>query len=250
MLLKEASESLEERVTQLSRIRDIIIHEIRNPLQIIANANYYVEMLKDASYEKASEEEKQLWKGVQTLQQGSDALKSVLETTSRLDMTELTIRLPVRLVEIIDEATTQAAHLLGDIQLDIKISDVGEQIVNCNKRMLVQVLVNLIRNATEAIQENEPPKPERIRITGELSNNREIILKVNDNGVGMEQQVVNNLFLFKFTTKIDGSGIGLHLSKMIMKLHEGSITVQSEKGVGTTFTLYLPCETTGPDPGL
>jgi signal transduction histidine kinase len=102
------------------------------------------------------------------------------------------------------------------------------------------VLVNLLRNATEAIAEKQPPDGGLIRITHELLANGDVVVSITDNGIGMEPEVAENLFTFRFTTKKDGTGIGLHFSKMIVKLHEGSIVARSRRGEGTTFQLQLP----------
>ncbi|MBD3392466.1 MAG: response regulator [Chitinivibrionales bacterium] len=240
VLLKEASSTLEDRVEQLSRVRDVILHEIRNPLQIITGANYFVERLRTTSYDKASEQEKQLWENVKVLQQGTEALTSVLEATQQLDMAQLSSRKPEVLVDILDDALGQAGHLLAGIDIAAEFEGMEDLRVNCDRRMIVQVLVNLLRNGAEAIRERSGEGKGRIDLSIEFADAHSAFVRVRDNGIGMDQEVVDKLFRFKFTTKKDGTGIGLHLSKMILKLHQGSISVDSRKGAGTTFTLHLP----------
>jgi signal transduction histidine kinase len=106
--------------------------------------------------------------------------------------------------------------------------------------MLTQVFVNLIRNAREAIKEKGLDGDGLISISSEIAAENKLYLKIKDNGMGMAPEVKEKLFRFKFTTKKDGTGVGLHLSKMILKLHEGDIKVESEKGYGSTFLIYLP----------
>ncbi|MDX1629776.1 MAG: HAMP domain-containing sensor histidine kinase, partial [Fulvivirga sp.] len=65
----------------------------------------------------------------------------------------------------------------------------------------------------------------------------QIILSVSDNGPGMDKETLNNIFVPFYTTKKQGSGIGLSLSRQIMKAHKGSINVSSQPGKGTTFYL-------------
>jgi signal transduction histidine kinase len=240
LLLKGATGSLEQRVTQLSRIKDIILHEVRNPIQMIEGASYFINKLRNDSLDSASDEEKQLWENVLSLGQGINALTSVLRTTQQLDLEEVQLLLPESLSELVEDAAVQTRHMLGPVALDVNIADFSALTVECDRRMLVQVLVNLIRNGIDAIGEANRETDGQIKITGELVNEKNILIKVADNGVGMYPEVIEQLFRFKFTTKQDGNGIGLHFSKMIIKLHEGSIEVESEKGVGTTFIVLLP----------
>jgi signal transduction histidine kinase len=244
MLLKGASGTLEQRVNQLSRIKDIILHEVRNPIQMIQGASYFVDKLRTDSLEHASDEEKHLWDNVRLLGQGINALTSVLKTTQQLDLDELQMTVPENLAELVQEAVVQTRHLLGSVVLDLNISELKGRTVDCDRRMLVQVLVNLIRNGIDAIGEANRETGGRIAITSELVDKKNILIKVTDDGIGMDSQVVDQLFRFKFTTKKDGAGIGLNFSKMILKLHEGSIQAESEKGMGTTFVIHLPISKT------
>ncbi len=244
MLLKGTSGSLEQRVAQLSRIKDIILHEIRNPIQMIEGANYFIGQLRDTSADNASEEEKRLWENVRMLGQGIEALTSVLKTTGQLDVNELQMIQAVGIEDVIQEAVVQTRHLLGSVALDINIADFDDLAIDCDRRMLVQVLVNLMRNGIEAIGEANREGGGRIEVTRELVDEKNVLIKVTDNGIGMAPETVNQLFRFKYTTKKDGTGVGLYFSKMILKLHEGSIYAVSEKGVGTTFIMHLPLSDT------
>ena len=65
-------------------------------------------------------------------------------------------------------------------------------------------------------------------------------IRIEDNGTGIEQEVLERIFVPFFTTKTTGSGIGLTISRQIMHLHHGTITASSETGKGSTFTLLFP----------
>jgi signal transduction histidine kinase len=144
---------------------------------------------------------------------------------------------------VVEEATAQTRHLVGDVALVADTAPMDAVVVNCQKRLIVQVLVNLIRNAVEAIGEKPGHGGGTIVVTHECQDGF-VALRVRDDGSGMEPETVEKLFRFKYTTKKDGTGIGLHLSKMILKLHEGGISVESQRGVGTTFCLTLPLQAT------
>ncbi|MEO6636711.1 MAG: HAMP domain-containing sensor histidine kinase, partial [Ginsengibacter sp.] len=66
-----------------------------------------------------------------------------------------------------------------------------------------------------------------------------VVLKVSDNGIGMTEEVMDKIFIPFFSTKKNGSGIGLSLCKQIMMLHKGNIHVQSKEGEGTAFILQF-----------
>jgi nitrogen fixation/metabolism regulation signal transduction histidine kinase len=103
--------------------------------------------------------------------------------------------------------------------------------------LIEQVLINLVLNASEAFDGIKDGKPSRIQLTANLNDTGKIIIRVTDNGPGIVKEAVSKVFIPFFSTKKKGSGIGLSLSRQIMKLHKGSITVQSETDVETVFTL-------------
>ncbi|MBD3315822.1 MAG: response regulator [Chitinivibrionales bacterium] len=240
LMLRDASASLEERVAQLSRVRDIILHEIRNPLQMIIGANFFVDRLRRSSLCRASERERRLWENVVMLERGTEALKSVLEATGTIDVSAASSLRPEPLVHTLKESISRTEHLLDNIDLAVEFDAFREYHINCNHELLVQVFVNLIRNAAEAVKDKQSTKKGFVHITHEIIENKKIMVKVSDNGIGMNADTAANLFRFKYTTKKHGTGIGLHFSKMIVKLHEGTISAESTEGVGTEFRVELP----------
>jgi signal transduction histidine kinase len=100
---------------------------------------------------------------------------------------------------------------------------------------LKQVFINLIQNAEQAI---EPPGA--ITIHGKIAGEYEI--RVSDDGAGITDNDLDSIFDLHFTTKPDGSGIGLFVVQQIMEAHNGTIEVESELGYGTTFILRFPME--------
>jgi signal transduction histidine kinase len=103
--------------------------------------------------------------------------------------------------------------------------------------LIEQVLINLVLNAVDAIAELKNSNSPRIGLIANLSDTGRIVIQVNDNGPGIVKEAVNKVFIPFFSTKKKGSGIGLSLSRQIMKLHKGSISVQSKPDIETVFTL-------------
>lgn len=102
--------------------------------------------------------------------------------------------------------------------------------------LLEQVIINLIINSMHALR--GIPNPE-IKIVASSAFNNRVTISVTDNGAGIKPDLMEKIFVPFFTSKKEGSGIGLSLSREIMRLHKGSITVKSKPGVETTFTLYF-----------
>jgi nitrogen fixation/metabolism regulation signal transduction histidine kinase len=104
-----------------------------------------------------------------------------------------------------------------------------------DEKLTEQVLINLLRNAVEALTGSINPT---IIMTC-VSQQNHVMITVHDNGTGMDAHTLENIFVPFFTTKTEGSGIGLSISRQIMNLHKGSITVQSQQG-STVFQLSFP----------
>lgn len=103
-----------------------------------------------------------------------------------------------------------------------------------DKNMIEQVLINLIKNAMQAFEE-QPEK--RIELNAYTSDKGRPVISVRDNGTGIDPEALEKIFIPFYSTKKSGSGIGLSLSRQIMRVHEGRISVKSRLGEGTEFLL-------------
>jgi signal transduction histidine kinase len=103
--------------------------------------------------------------------------------------------------------------------------------------LLDQVLINLTLNAIQAIEQDPDTREARIELRGYVDRRSRPVLQIEDNGPGIPPDVQEKIFVPFFTTKEEGSGIGLSLTRQVMRLHSGSISVRSTLGTGTTFTL-------------
>jgi signal transduction histidine kinase len=122
-----------------------------------------------------------------------------------------------------------------DIELETILKDTDLQLeVDIN--LIEQVLINLVVNAIEAIKDSPAPK---IVLSAYVASNFRTIIKIADNGNGMPPELLDKIFVPFFSTKKNGSGIGLSLCKQIMMLHRGNVQVQSVEGEGTAFLLQF-----------
>ena len=103
-----------------------------------------------------------------------------------------------------------------------------------DEKLIEQVLINLIKNSMHVLAKTENPK---IVIKAFLYPKGRVAIQVIDNGPGIIAEVIDKIFIPFFTTKPEGSGIGLSLSKQIMRMHGGTIAVQSKLDEETSFTL-------------
>jgi signal transduction histidine kinase len=103
-----------------------------------------------------------------------------------------------------------------------------------DEKMISQVLVNLLKNAFQSHAGNREAK---VRITANLGENNRPRICVSDNGPGIPEDLIDKIFVPFFTTRKNGSGIGLSLSRQIMRLHGGTLTVKSVPGKETAFYL-------------
>ncbi len=106
--------------------------------------------------------------------------------------------------------------------------------VTADPDLIEQVLINLILNSIKALSTATMPE---IKLSGKFDNRGNIIIQVADNGHGIPQDLQEKIFIPFFTTRKEGSGIGLSLSRQIMRTHKGGLTVSSVTGKETTFTL-------------
>lgn len=111
-----------------------------------------------------------------------------------------------------------------------------ELILFGDQHQIEQVLINLLQNAIQALEDSEE---KIITLSAFIDKAGKIIIEVSDTGKGIEEEALSKIFIPFFTTKKKGSGIGLSLSKQIMRRHKGNIQVRSTLGEGTTFKLIF-----------
>jgi signal transduction histidine kinase len=118
-----------------------------------------------------------------------------------------------------------------NIKLEIQVPEVT---VIIDPDLMDQAMINLFRNAIDALVDQAQPC---IKVL--VSENENVVIRIMDNGTGMDPETLENIFIPFFTTKKQGSGIGLAFTKQILQLHHAEIRVNSAVGIGTEFTILL-----------
>ncbi len=140
----------------------------------------------------------------------------------------------VRLLDVIERAAQFMKPEFKKTDILFEYTCTSEYLtMNADAEMIEQVLINLIKNGMEAL--SETPNS-RIKLIGTYDDSS-VKIEVIDNGPGIIREAIKSIFVPFYTTKKTGSGIGLSLSRQIMQMHSGSLTVTSEPGVETVFTL-------------
>ena len=111
-------------------------------------------------------------------------------------------------------------------------------ILTADRDLIEQVLINLLKNAAEALEDHEELEdPKQVTLSAWQNEGNQTYIAVKDNGPGIDPDALERIFIPFFTTKKSGSGIGLSLSRKIMRQHNGSLSVQTEVNQGTEFRL-------------
>ncbi|WP_062057188.1 sensor histidine kinase [Aquimarina longa] len=176
-------------------------------------------------------------KGLEVIKnQGNDLMSFVQSYRSFLN-----VPIPDKEIIKVDELLEKVKILMSqEIDFSTISFDIVKNIKNleiyADEKQITQILINLCKNAIQALKETETPI--LMFISGNTPENKKYIT-VTDNGLGIHPDIINQIFVPFYTTKKDGTGIGLSLSKQIMHLHGGSITVRSIPNKETSFSLFF-----------
>jgi len=221
-----------ERLASLGQMSAVVAHEIRNPLSSIKGFARYLEgRFEDGTDEKHF---------AQSIEQEAERLNHVV--TDLLDFSKpIALNLAdVDLGSVVTDVERLAANDLKSARIELVKHIPSEPIVcSGDRNLLVQVLLNLVLNALDAIGGDG-----RIDITVSINTN-ESILEVKDSGPGIPEDQEQKLFEPFFTTKQNGSGLGLAVARKIMTEHGGRIEVASKTGGGAAFNIFLPIQSLG-----
>ncbi len=236
------SELEEKEMEAWQNLIRVLTHEIMNsvtPISSLAStANTLLGTFEQAqpcnspSNEEALEDVKS---AVQTIEKRSHGLLTFVENYRQLTK----IPKPDFQIFLIDELFTRVENLMRP-QFEAKSILYHRAIepssleLTADPTLVEQILINLLKNAIEALEATAEPK---IQMTARLDDRGRILIEVIDNGHGMAESVLENIFIPFFTTKKQGSGIGLSLSRQIMRLHGGTISARSTPQVATVFGL-------------
>jgi len=213
-----------------------IVHEINQPLStVIANAEACVRMLGAQSLDLEGARDA----AFRTVQEGKRAAAVLQRMWSLFAKTEARNE-PVDLNE-----TASAALLLSSQELQLRRVIVRRELeadlprISGDASQLEQVILNLVTNAADAMNEIHD-RPRELVVRTERGEGH-VRLSVQDAGQGFEPRAADQLFVAFYTTKADGMGVGLFVSRWIIENHGGAIWAALNAGPGATFSFLIPC---------
>jgi len=214
-----------EKLIKIGELVNIVGHELRNPLSVINHSVYFLKMVMEDVDEKVSEYLKRIEGEIATCNKIiGDLLNYSRKRKLNLQESNINNLLEDVLTKIFfPDGIEVIKHFASDLPLII--ADAVE---------LKQVFLNLVMNAIQAM----PEGGKLILTTGWKDDY--LYVHVEDTGIGIPKENKGKIFVPQFTTKPKGIGLGLAVSKGLIEEHGGRITVESEVGKGTTFTVELP----------
>lgn len=232
-LLRTLNHEIKNSVTPISSLADTI-------MMILMDEKRHYKSIEDLSQDNLDD----IIKSAGTLQQRSKGLHSFIDEYHKLT------RLPVP-----DPTVFKVQSLFREIQdtFQSELEHTGIRIlgeeeesglkIRADRGLIGQVMINLIRNSLDAF----PGYSDGEIVLSSVVLPEGVCIRVSDNGEGIDLEILGDVFIPFFTTKTKGSGIGLSLVRQIMRLHGGQVSMESQKGKGTTVSLVFPGR---PDPSL
>ncbi|MEL6592524.1 MAG: ATP-binding protein [Bacteroidota bacterium] len=215
----------------------ILTHEIMNSVAPISSLSATLQQLLQDKQSLNQQELDNVRKSMAVIERRSEGLLSFTETYRTLTRIPPPQFRVLRVDELFDEVATllQAQLDAQQITLEKELSEPDLQF-NGDPHLLEQVLINLIKNAKDALEEREDAT---IKLSAFRTREGKLCLQVKDNGAGIPADKMEEIFVPFFTTKEHGSGIGLSLSRQIIRMHKGSLELQSKEGEGTVVSILL-----------
>ena len=224
------------RVTTMSTLTASMAHEVNQPLSgIITNASTCLRML-DADPPNVDGARETARRTIRDGNRASDVIARLRALFSKKEFTPAPLDL--------NEATREVIALdFSELQRNRVIvqSELAEDLppVAGDRVQLQQVILNLVRNASDAMA-GVDDRPRQLMIKTERDEENGIRLSVQDVGAGFEPINADKLFAAFYTTKRDGMGIGLSVSRSIIERHHGSLSAAANDGPGATFSFSIP----------
>ena len=241
--LQNIRSELEERELETwQKMIRVLTHEIMNSISPISSTIGTINEFLIGDQSNTPKEPEKITKeiiedvvrGLHIIQERSTGLIDFVNTFRTLTLLPKPKLENIQLVDLFKDVEILFRNELSNRKISFSFYTDPEHIkLKADPNLLQQMLINIINNSIDAVEETSNPS---IDLKASLQENN-VIIEIIDNGRGIPDDQLEDIFIPFFSTKEQGSGIGLSLSRQIMKLHGGSITVQSSPKISTTFIL-------------
>ena len=229
-LLAEAELLKKERLSVLGQLTATVAHELRNPLSAIRNTLFTV---KELAAQSAAKLDRPIARMERSIERCDRIITDLLEYTRTRELRRNTVTFDAWLHDLLAEHPLPPGVALA------RECGAGAAVATLDIERIRRVLINLIDNAAQALTEQAGNSDKRITVRSACTGDA-IEFAVADNGPGVAPENRARIFEPLFSTKSFGTGLGLATVKQIVGEHGGIIEMDSEVGVGTTFTVRLP----------
>jgi len=219
------NENQEESWNKLTRV---LTHEIMNTITPIVS-------LSDTLNKCAVQDslDSNYISGLETISASSKGLLSFVESYRSLTRVAAPIRKSFQVSDLVERVFQLTAPYTAEVGVQtLFVERTPDVLLWADENQISQILINLVKNAAQA-------GATRIEISADLDSLENVVIEVCNNGTPISKEGQEEIFVPFYTTKQEGTGIGLSLSRQIMRLHNGSLTLTRSDSVATVFTLYF-----------
>jgi len=239
--LQDISAELDaQEIVAWQRLIRVLTHEIMNSISPITSLSSTISTILTNEINsdlRDIEALKDVLLGINTITKRGEGLLKFVESYRMLTQLPSPVFEEISVIDLMNDVSVLMSQELKIANVICMITVNPDTLVmHADRKMIEQALINLVKNAKEATMESENPE---IMIKAIQNTRGNCIITIKDNGHGMEQELIDKIFVPFFTTKDKGTGIGLSLTRQIVQVHKGSINVISSKGEGTTVTLEI-----------
>jgi two-component system NtrC family sensor kinase len=230
------------KMAALGKLAAGVAHEVNNPLQIISEQAGWMKDILESDTASSQENQQELKQCIRKIERQVERSRAIthrlLGFGRRMEPTQEMVDVNGLVAETVKFLENEAHHRGIDIQDDL---DQSLPKITTDPSQLQQVLLNIMDNAIDASGKGDVIK---VVTSYNSQDPRVVTVRVSDQGIGISKDKLNRIFDPFFTTKAssEGTGLGLSISYSIMEKLGGRIAVESEEGMGTTFTLIIPTE--------
>jgi two-component system nitrogen regulation sensor histidine kinase NtrY len=220
-LVRVLTHEIMNSVTPISSLAGIVEEELRQQMDTQNPASLTKEQMGDIHL------------SLQTISKRSEGLIHFVKEFRSLTSIPKPKPVSIEVKPLLEELAMLHRKEVMEKNIQLRISVYPEDLtIIADKNMIEQVVINLIKNAIQAFEDSND---KLIELKAALSEKSRPVISVKDNGTGIDPEAMEKIFIPFFTTKKSGSGIGLSLSRQIMREHQGTLTVKSTVGKGTEF---------------
>ncbi len=221
-----------------NKLINVLTHEILNSITPINSLSYSIKKILDEKGSELDEDDvTDLKLGAATIQKRSDGLMAFVNDYRHV----ASLPSPVLQPLVISDLLHQVKHLMQPLaekkSVTLQVEPVHPRyILEADEKLVEQVLINLVTNSIHSLENRSNPLVQLVFV----NHQDYYALEVKDNGKGIPAENMDKIFVPFFTTRANGSGVGLTISRNIMKLHNGWIEVDSAENAGSVFRMIFP----------